>query len=98
MTEPFPDHIAEILGVQDMNVQQQEAFFAKVGGVLLDSVITRLLLTLTEEEMLQINLDLDVKENDDDPFSYFLNTFPQFEGIVREEVAALQAETIEIME
>lgn len=97
MTEPFPEHIAKILGVQDMNVQQQEAFFAKVGDILIESSMMRLLQTLTEEEMLKINIDLDEKENDDDPFTYLLNTFPQFEGIVRQEVSALQTEIVEIM-
>ena len=96
-TEPMPPRLAELFGMEKMNLQQQEAFFKKTGDLLIDATITKLLLTLTEEEMLQIKIDMDEDPDMEDPFSYFLDNFPQFEGIVREQVAVLQDEIAAVM-
>lgn len=95
--DKLPDRIADILGVAEMSAQEQEQFWEEVGDIIAEACITRLLLTLTEEDMLHIKLSIEDNFRKVGIFEFLLDTYPHFEKIVREEVFALQTETLSVI-
>ena len=85
--------LAEILGLDKMPEGQKDELLKRVGDVVIDASVGRLLLTLNEEQVLQLNESLGELTEDKDVFALLLKKYPDFEHIVKEEIKALQDET-----
>ncbi|MEY3784550.1 MAG: hypothetical protein RLZZ230_872 [Candidatus Parcubacteria bacterium] len=96
-TEELPQRVATILGVEKMTKDEQQAFLDRVGMLIIDSSINRLLLTLNEEEVSQLEKYVTADSEVKDTFSGLLDLYPQLESIVQEEAIAFQTETVEVM-
>lgn len=89
--------LEDLFGVDEMSEDQKEEFMEKVGSIVMESSVLRLLATLSPNQIAV----LEGKVTDDVPaedlLSYLLKNFPEFETILVEEVEAFKKEAEEIM-
>jgi hypothetical protein len=90
--------LESLLGLDNVPAGQKEAFLEKIGSLVIDSSVSRLLLSLEESEVEKINLAIEQISSEQDMFAYLLETYPGFEKIVLEEMRAFQAEARELVE
>ncbi len=83
--------------IDEMSVAERDAFMARAGMIIIDAAVGRLLLSLTEAEVAQLELYFDTHENVEDIMAYLIDTYPAFEGLLQEEAMALQAETEKVI-
>jgi hypothetical protein len=83
--------VGEVLGLDKMSPEQRDSFLEKTGTVIIDSAIGRLLSSLEEEKISELESKLEAIE-DDKVFDYLLETYPELEQIIKEESEALRSE------
>lgn len=84
--------LAEVFELDKMPEVQREEFMSRVGNIVIDASLNRLLVDLSETEVEELQEYLEGKNEAEDPFSHLLKTYPKFESIVQEEITAFQAE------
>jgi len=91
------NELAEMLEIDKMPEDERAEFMERVGSIVVDAAVSRLLVTLTESEVEQLQKYLDMSTESDDVFAYLLRNYSQFEKIVEEEIAAFQKNTTEVI-
>ena len=91
------EKLAEVLKIDALPPEEQQEFLSRVGNVILDSSVMRLLTSLEESEVESLEKYIDSGSQEDDVFEHLLKTYPNFEKIVEEEAAALQSNFAEVM-
>ncbi len=86
----------EILGVDKMPEEQRNAFSERVGDIVIDASVTKLLLSLDDADILKVSEYMD-KDSGEDIFVYLSKNFPEFEAILEEEIGLFQSEAVNIM-
>ena len=89
--------LAKAFKIDEMPEAEQDAFFARAGMIIIDAAVGRLLLSLSEAEVAQLELYFDTHENVEDIIKHLLETYPSFEDFLHEEAAALQAEAEKVI-
>lgn len=89
--------VATILALETTPEAQQAQLYERVGSIVLEAALNRLLLALSPEEVASIELYLDTHAETADIFEYLNTTYPAFETFIEEEVMALQLEIVSIM-
>ncbi|MCB9810302.1 hypothetical protein H6781_01740 [Candidatus Nomurabacteria bacterium] len=88
--------LGDLLGVEKIPEDQRDAFLARVGNLLIDSSVARLLVSLDDGQVNKLEMYLENVSPEDDVFAYLLRTYPDFQPIVEKEIAALHFEASEI--
>ncbi|MFT7644784.1 MAG: hypothetical protein ACI9BF_000442 [Candidatus Paceibacteria bacterium] len=89
--------LSQAFPLEEMSETERDAFLERVGSVIIDSAVGRLLLSLTEAQIAKLELHLESNSDTSDVFTYLLNEYPNFEKLVEEEVAALRTEAVTIV-
>lgn len=89
--------LSDALGLETMQPAARDAFLAQLGSVIIDAAVGRLLLSLSEDEVTELESYLSTTEDDNDLFEYLLKTYPNFEKLLQEEATALQTEAEQIV-
>ena len=84
--------LAKAIGFDTWSAAEQAVFMTESGQLLIDAALNRLLLSLTESEVAQLELYLDTHEGMTDIVAYLSETYPNFDKYLVEEVVAFQAE------
>ncbi|MEK7462203.1 MAG: hypothetical protein AAB618_01380 [Patescibacteria group bacterium] len=92
-TKRLPGDIEEILGLKEMSVEEQEDFLLSVGTLIIESAVTKFIVSILPDERLAFELWLETHNEDDNLFERALEAYPLFAEILREETAAFQGET-----
>jgi len=90
--------LATLLGLDKMSPVERDVFLEKTGSLIIEAAVGRLLLSLEPAQVEHIEAYTEAAPDSEDIFEYFLKTYPTFEPIVEEEVAAFQAEATSILE
>lgn len=67
---------------------RQAALMTRIGKVVFDGAMVRLLSSLTEEQMLALNFAIENCQSFDDVIAYVERVYPQFGDYLKEEQAA----------
>ncbi|MCA9356926.1 hypothetical protein H6784_00660 [Candidatus Nomurabacteria bacterium] len=98
MTDIKPEHnLAEILGINKLPENEQVEQIEKVGMMIINAAVGRLLVSLDESEVKELEDFLATSTGTEDVFQYLLETYPQFEGHVQDEVTGLYSEAEQIL-
>jgi hypothetical protein len=97
MEPQINSELATLLGIDKMSESEKTAFLERTGSLIIDAAIGRLLLSLEPEQVNKIEAYVDAAPETEDIFAYFLKTYPDFQSIVEEEVAAFQSEATKIV-
>ncbi len=98
MNESIQDsRLGTLLKLDSWPVAEREAFLEKSGQLILDAAIARLLLSLNESELAQLELYFDSHDDVEDMIGYLSDSYPRFVDILGEEAAAFQAEAEQII-
>jgi hypothetical protein len=89
--------LSQAFPLEEMSETERDAFLERVGSVIIDSAVGRLLLSLTEAQVANLELHLESNSDTSDVFAYLLNEYPNFEKLVEEEVVALRTEAVTIV-
>lgn len=89
--------LASILGIDEMSEEEQEVFIERVGSIVLDATVGRLLVSLDEDQVQELENYFDTVAESDDVFLHLIENYPQFEAYLQEEVAGLQSEAKEVL-
>lgn len=89
--------LAKAFKIDEMSESERDALLAQAGSIIIDSAVGRLLLSLSEAEVAQLELYFDTHEKIEDIVSHLFNTYPLFDDIIQEEVIALQYETEKVV-
>jgi hypothetical protein len=89
--------LASLLGTDSMSEKEKNEFLERAGSIIIDASVGRLLLTLDPEQITKVETYIDVAPETEDIFAYFLKTYPDFQSIVEEEVAAFQSDATEVL-
>lgn len=88
--------LGNILGINNLPEAEREAFLKKMGSVIIDASVSRLLVTLEEDKVKDLENYLNTISDDEDVFAYLLRKYPDFQSIVEKEIAELKGEMNEI--
>lgn len=89
--------LATLLRLDSWSETERNVFLEKSGHLVLEASIGRLLLSLPETQLAQLELFLDSHENIDDIVGYLSDKYPLFVDVLGEEVVAFQAEVGQIV-
>lgn len=90
-------NLEDLFGTKEMSEAQRDDFMKRVGNIVMESSVIRLLATLTEEQIEKLESHLVDESEPEALLKYLLSTYPEFETIIGEEINAFRAEAIEIM-
>lgn len=90
-------NLATLLGVDDMPEAQREEFLERVGGIIIEASIGRLLVSLEDDQVSKLEAYMNTVSEEDDIFAHFLRTYPDFQSIVEGEITALREQAIEVL-
>ena len=93
----FKTKLGQVFSLEEMSETERDAFLERVGSIIIDSAVGRLLLSLTEEQVVHLELHLESSSENSDVFAYLIKEYPNFEKLVEEEVSALQTEAAKIV-
>lgn len=93
----FDQKVVESLGLDGLSPEEQEVVFARIGGLLLDAAIGRLLLSLDDEQVQILQTYLGGVDESTDILTHLLEVYPEFESMLTEEAAAFQEEAKRIL-
>jgi hypothetical protein len=97
-TSELSQRVAAILGVEEMTESEQKIFMERTIPIIIESSLNRLLVTFEEAEIPKLEAYLDNDPKAEEILEHLLDTYPQFEAILQEEVIAFQTEVVEVME
>jgi hypothetical protein len=75
-----------------MSEPEQAVFLKRIGEIVLDAALLRLLAGLDDAAVEELQTYLEGVEENDDVLAHLLETYPNFSEIITEEAAALREE------
>lgn len=86
------------LGIDKLPADRQAKLLLKVGDVLYQAVISRVIEELSEEDREAFDRLLDEKKDDEEAvFNFLQSKLPNLDEIVNEEIAAFKKDSLETM-
>ena len=98
MDSPIIKNLVEALGLSKLPPEVQEETLVRVGNIIFQNVMIRVLDSMTEEE--QKEFDKLITERPDDQeaiYNYLKNKVPDFDTVVAEEVEKFRTEAQELL-
>ncbi len=89
--------LGDLFGIKEMSEAQKADFVERVGNIVMESAILRLLSTLDEKQVEELETKLVEDVEAEELFAHLLKNYPEFETIIAEEMAAFQNEAEQIM-
>ncbi|MCA9363196.1 hypothetical protein KC851_02660 [Candidatus Kaiserbacteria bacterium] len=89
--------IAELLGLEKMTPEQQEALLARFGSLILDSSLNRLLIKLDDAQVGELQDYMESLPETENILVALAEKYPNFEDIIKEETKALQDEVEKVL-
>ena len=89
--------LADLMGINEMSATEKETAEARIGALIIDAALIRLISTLGEEEAAKISAHLEEAGESEDAVMYLLEHYPQFATLIEEEAALLEEEAGEIV-
>ncbi|MDP2820900.1 MAG: hypothetical protein Q8O39_01685 [bacterium] len=86
-------NIVEELGLESFPLGKQEEIIMKIAEIVYDRVLLRILTKLTDQEARQLSQLID-QNRKDDVDKMLKGKFPDFEGLLKEEIMLTQKELI----
>jgi hypothetical protein len=86
-------NIVEELGLESFPLGKQEEIVMKIAEIVYDRVLLRILTKLTDQEARQLSQLID-QNRKDDVDKMLKGKFPDFEGLLKEEIILTQKELI----
>lgn len=75
----------QALGMADMSGNERERMYARIGKLVFDGAILRLLETLTAEQMSALNYTIESYRSFDGVLEYIETSYPQFATYLQQE-------------
>ena len=97
LQEQFGKILAEHFELDKLSEEELLAFYDRMGQIIIDAALGRLLLSLPESKVAELELYLESHKNSGDAVSYLLTTFPVFEEYLEEETLAFQREALRVV-
>jgi len=89
------ENIIELFNIADLPEDKQEETINRIGGIIFQSVLMRVLPMLSEEELADYEKLLDNNVAPDELMNYFGEKVPNFLEIIKEESENFQKEAAE---
>jgi hypothetical protein len=94
---PLLQKIGDEFGLSTLPPEKQEELLARIGGIIYQAVLMRVLSQMTEIEQDEFDSLLEKGAEPDEIFSFLKEKVPSVETIIKEESDAFKKETIEVM-
>lgn len=88
-------NLDSLLQMDEMSEVQREVFLEKVGGIIIEASVGKLLMSLEVEKADELEKYLKTILPDEDVFAFLLRKYPDFQSIVEGEIAALKEQFVE---
>ena len=89
--------LAELLNYDTWPEADKEALLVRAGDIVLDASVTRLLMTLDDKQVSQLESHVDKLPEGEELLQYLLDTYQNFEKILEEEAVSFQEESARVM-
>jgi hypothetical protein len=90
-------NIVLILGINTLPIEKQKEAMERLGSIVYQEVMLRVLDILTEEDKDEFEKLIEKNPNPENLFDFLSNKLPNFEEIVKEEAEKLRDESAEII-
>jgi hypothetical protein len=77
------------LGIAEYTPAQREDFYMKLGKIVFDSAILRIIETMNEEQLYALNHAIDTLDTFEAVIAYLQKTYPNFETFIDQEQGVL---------
>lgn len=89
--------IIEIFDIDKLAPEEQEKMITKIGGLVFQAVLMRILPTMSEEDQSQYEALIDNKAGADELLEFLMNKVPNFMDIVIEESENFRKDAAEVL-
>ena len=89
--------LTDLLGIEELEPAEQEAFLAEVGEVVFEGALLRLVAGLSDEQGEALDHYLEDEPAPDLLVKHLVDHYPQFEEIMKEEIVAFKEEVIAVL-
>ena len=90
-------NIVELFEIDKLPAEKREETIARIGGIIFQSVLVRVLPALSEGELDEYEKLLEKKPGADELLDFFFEKVPLFAGIVAEETENFRREAAEVL-
>lgn len=87
------ENIAKLLGIDTLSLEEQSAFLAEVGDVVLQTALVRLITNLTEEQQQALEQYLDSQPEPEVLLQHLLEHYKNFTEILEEVMIEFREDT-----
>ncbi len=94
---PLLQKIGEEFGLSTLPPEKQEELLARIGGIIYQAVLMRVLSQMTESEQDEFDSLLEKNSEPEEIFSFLKEKVPSVETIIKEEADAFKKETLDVM-
>ncbi len=94
---PLLQKIIEEFGISTLPKEKQEEIVARIGGIIYQAVLMRVLDQMTESEQDEFDALLEKGALPEETFSFLKEKVPAIEQIIKEESDAFKKETMDVM-
>ncbi len=89
--------LTKLLGVDALPEDEQASFIAEMGQVVLDTAITRLIASMTDEQQSALEHYLDSEPSAEDLMEKLINQYPNFGPILEDVVLEIKEDAVAVM-
>lgn len=90
-------NIIDLFEIDKMPEDKQEEMIGKIGGIIFQAVILRVLPMMSEEDLAEYNKMMDENANPEKVFDFLFEKVPNFFGIIAEESENFRKEAGEVL-
>jgi 5S rRNA maturation endonuclease (ribonuclease M5) len=90
-------NLIEELGIADLPPEKQEEIISESATVVFKGILNRVVLLLSDKEKEEVNAILDKDNPGEEVYNYLKAHLPNFDEIVKEEIAEFKQETFDVM-
>lgn len=90
-------NLEDLFGTKEMSEAQRDDFMERVGNIVMEAAVLRLLASLKEEQIEELETHLVDESSPEVLLEYLLSNYPDFSGMIEEEINAFRSEAEEIL-
>ena len=95
---PIQNNISKALELENLSPEERQEILIRVGTVIYQNVLMRVMELITDEEQNEFEKILDNNGKPEEIFSFLKNKVPDFEKIIEEEALKFKNKTTNIMD
>ena len=95
---PIQKNISEVLELENLLPEERQEILLRVGAVIYQNVLMRVMEIMTEEDQDEFEKLLDNKGKPEEIFTFLKNKVPDFEKIIEEESIKFRNKSSNIMD